>query len=89
MEHGYVGCRTRKYKQIEVAHASTLLSYLSNVIKWFIQLAQVIICVHFLQIYLCRALIHEFLSWRNSYYEMKFSTNNVMGEHHYSFYVVC
>jgi len=33
-------------------HASSLLSYLSNVMKGFIQLAQVIIVVKFLQIYI-------------------------------------
>jgi len=33
-----------------------------------------------------RALIHEFLSRSNSYYEMKLSTGNMMGEHLYSFY---
>ena len=82
--------RARKYQSFDVAHASTLLSYLSNVIKGFIQLAQVIIGVHFLQ----RQNFVErqytiFFSWRISYYEMNCSTDNLMGEHHYSFYVVC
>ena len=66
-----------------LAHASLLLSCISNVIKRFIQLTQVIIGVHsFAKIYLCRDLIQEFLSWRISYYDMKCSTDNVMGEHH-------
>jgi len=28
-----------------------------------------------------RILIHEFLSWSNSYYEIKCSTGNLMGEY--------
>ena len=32
--------------------------------------------------------IHEFLSWRISNGDKKCSTDNVMAEHHYSFYVV-
>jgi len=35
------------------------------------------------------ALIHEFLIRSNSYYEMKCSSSTLMGENHYSFYVVC
>jgi len=34
------------------------------------------------------ALIREFHSWSNSYDEMKCSTRNLMGKHHYYFYVV-
>jgi len=49
---------------------STLLSYLSNVIKRFIQLAQTVIRVQFLKLDIKLALIREFFSWRNSYYEM-------------------
>jgi len=49
MEHRYTGGWARKYKWFDVAYASTLLSYLSNVIKDFNQLAKVIIRVHFLQ----------------------------------------
>jgi hypothetical protein len=40
------------YKRFDVAHESSLLKYLFNVIKRFIQLAQVIIEVHFLQRYI-------------------------------------
>ena len=54
---------------------------MSNVIKRFIQLAQVVIDVYFAKIYLGRALKHEFLSWCISHYDMKCSTDNVMGEH--------
>ena len=32
-----------------------------------------------------QALIHEFLSMSNSYYEMKCSSTTLMGENHYSF----
>jgi len=46
-------------------------------------------CPFFAKIYLGRALIHEFLSWCIPYYDMKCSTDNEMGEYHYSFYVVC
>jgi len=35
-----------------------------------------------------RALIHEFLSRSNSYYEIKCSTGTLTDENHYSFYVV-
>jgi len=43
MEHTDVGGWVRKYKRYDLAHASTLLNYLLNVIKSFIQLPQVII----------------------------------------------
>jgi hypothetical protein len=43
MENRYVGVWARKYKRIDVTHASTLLRYLSKVLKRFIQLAKVII----------------------------------------------
>jgi len=46
LEHRYVGGCARKYKGFDVAHASSLLSYLSNVIKR--HKALVIIGVHFL-----------------------------------------
>jgi len=46
IEHRSAGGRARKYK---LAHVSTLLSYLSNVIMRIIQLALVIIEVQFLQ----------------------------------------
>jgi len=36
----------------------------------------------FAKIYLGRTLIHEFLSWRILHYDMKCSTDKVMGEHH-------
>jgi len=36
-----------------------------------------------------RALIHEFLSRSNSYYEIKCSTGIVVGENYYSFYLDC
>jgi len=35
-----------------------------------------------------RALIHEFLSRSESYYEIKCSTGTLTDENHYSFYVV-
>jgi len=35
------------------------------------------------------ALIHDFLSRSNSCYEIKCSTSTLVGENHYSFYVVC
>jgi len=54
-----------------------------SVIKRFNQLAQAIICTA--KVDIGRVLIHEFLSWGNSYYEMKCSTGNLMGEHHYFF----
>jgi len=38
-----------KYQWFDLAHVSTLLSYLSNVIMRFIQLAQLVIRVQFLQ----------------------------------------
>jgi hypothetical protein len=47
------------------------------------------LCSFFAKIYLGRALIQEFLSWRISYYDMKCRTDNVMSEHHLSFYVAC
>jgi len=39
-------------------------------------------CLFFANIFLVRALIHEFLSWRISYYDLKCITDKVMGEHH-------
>ena len=48
VENRYVGCWTRKYKRFDEVHESSLLSYVSNVIKRFIQLAKVIIGVIFL-----------------------------------------
>jgi len=48
VEHRYVGCWVRKYKRFDEVHESSLLSYVSNVIKRFIQLAKVIIGVNFL-----------------------------------------
>jgi len=48
VEHRYLGCWARKYKRFDEVHESSLLSYVSNVIKSFIQLAKVIICVNFL-----------------------------------------
>jgi len=48
IQHRYAGVCARKYKSFDVAHASTLLNYMSNVVKGFIQLAHVIIGVHFL-----------------------------------------
>jgi len=43
MEHRYAGGWARQYKRYDMAHASSLLKYLLNDIKRFIQLAQVII----------------------------------------------
>jgi len=66
-----------------LAHASLLLTCLANVIKSFIQLTQSNNWyLFFAKIYLGRALIQEFLSWRISYYDMKCSTDIVRGEHH-------
>ena len=39
-------------------------------------------CSFFAKTYLGRALIPEFLTWRISSYDIKCSTDNVMGEHH-------
>jgi len=52
MEHRAVGGWAGKYKRFDLAHTSSLLNFLLNVIKWFIQLAQVIIGVKFLQRYI-------------------------------------
>ena len=40
------------------------------------------------KMYIGLALIHEFLSRSNSNYEIKFRIGTLMGENHYSFYVV-
>ena len=40
------------------------------------------LCSFSVKIYLFRALIHEFLSWRITYYDMKFSTDDELGEYH-------
>jgi len=58
MEHRDVGCLARKYKRFNLAHASSLLNNLLNVIKSFIQLAQVIIVIHFLQRYILFELLY-------------------------------
>jgi len=47
--HRSAGGWARKYEWFDLAHVSTILTYLLNVIKRFIQLAQVIIGVQFLQ----------------------------------------
>jgi len=39
----------RKYQWFDMAHVSTLLSYLTNIIKRFIQVAEAVIRVQFLQ----------------------------------------
>jgi len=52
MGHRAVGGWAGKYKRFDLAHASSLLNYMLNVIKRFIQLAQVIIGVYFLQSYI-------------------------------------
>jgi len=52
MEQRDVGGLARKYKRFNLAHAKSLLNYLLKVIKSFIQLAHLIICVHFLQRYI-------------------------------------
>jgi len=52
MEHRAIGGSAGKYKRIDLAHASSLLNYLLNVIKRFIQLAQVLISVYFLKRYI-------------------------------------
>jgi len=39
IEHRSAGCWARKYQWFDLANISTLLSYLSNVIKRFILLA--------------------------------------------------
>ena len=49
VEHRYVGCWARKYKRFDEVHESSLLNYVSNVIKRFIQLATLIIGVNFCQ----------------------------------------
>jgi len=49
VEHRYVGCWARRYKRFDEVHESSLLSYVSNVIKLIIQLAKVIISVNFCQ----------------------------------------
>jgi len=51
-EHRGSGGWARKYKRSDLANASLLLNHLLNVIKGFIQLAQVIIEVHSLQRYI-------------------------------------
>jgi len=50
IEHRSAGRWARKYQWFDLAHISTLLTYLSNVIKRFIELAHVIIGVQFQQI---------------------------------------
>jgi len=52
MEHRDFGSWARKYKRSDLAHESSLLNHLLNVIKSFIQLVQVIIEVHSLQRYI-------------------------------------
>jgi len=49
IEHRSAGGWARKYQWFDLAHVSTLLSYLSNVIKRLFHLAQIIIGVQFLQ----------------------------------------
>ena len=50
IQHRYAGVCPRKYQSFDVAHASTRLNYIKLLRhKGFIQLAQVIIGVHFLQ----------------------------------------
>ena len=48
VEHRYVRCWARQYKREDEVHESSVLSYVSNVIKRFIQLAKVITGVNFL-----------------------------------------
>jgi len=88
--HRSAGCWERKYVWFDLEYVSTLLSYISKFIKalysvrsgnnW---------CSISSKIDIVRVLIHEFLSTSNSYYEMKCCTVNLMGEHHYPFYVDC
>ena len=64
--------QNRQSVDFDVAQASTLASYMSNVVKGFIQLAQVIICVHLL--HRQTQVEHQytnFFTWLNSYYGMK------------------
>jgi len=49
IQHRFAAGSARKYRWFDLAHVSTLLSYLSNVKKRFIQLAQAVIHVQFLQ----------------------------------------
>ena len=79
-----------KVQLFDLSHVSTLLSYISNVIKDFIKLAQLIIRDHYQQRQTqVERQYTNFFSWRNSYYEMKCSTDNLKGENNFSFYVVC
>jgi len=71
MEHRYAGTCIITIK-LNVERNKTFYS-VNSVNKW---------CLFFAKIYLGRALIQEFLSWRISYYDIKYSTDNVMGEHH-------
>jgi len=63
---------------------------MSNFIKDFIKLAQVIIGARYThRLTLVERQYTYSFSWRYSYYEMKCSTDNLKGENKYSLYVAC
>jgi len=63
---------------------------MSNFIKDFIKLAQVMTGARYLhRLTLVERQYTYFFSWRYSYYEMKCSTENLKGENNSSLYVAC